>query len=257
MDWNPVMTGIVEKESEGGRVKSFSLNGDPHANGMADAVGGLYGRLSARPAVSADHLMELAADRAKVSVLRRSAGAFGHSAILTMPGTVIEHGGQPALLPKGHRTKGFMLTPMLRDDQLLDIEPGYDGEEALTERVKAVRDRLPPVVRYQQSDLEVLKGKAQAIRLALFGTLAYPAGPIPGAIWLLNSYLSGSDIVEGVLIVPPGQAVSEPGSVRGSDLGRMQMGRVDGFGELLFEEALELCDAEYETALAAVTDRIG
>jgi hypothetical protein len=243
--WKDVVTGLnpVRSTVSGSAVTITSLGGDPHTNAVAAAVAAHYAQLAERPRVTAQTLRSLVGR--KVSVLCRQEGALGHIAVQTIVGTVCEGTRGLMILPKGSRTRGYSLDPAA----VLDVEPGYTAEEILTRRAKAVRARMPDLARLTPEHLEELPLRGSRVTLAVFGTYRFPAGPIHGALWLLHSYDPEADIAEGVLIVPPGAAESEHGSIYGKSLLRMNLGVVTGFAPISLADALALIDAEYEDVL--------
>lgn len=251
--WTDVVTGMdpVTTHEHGFDITSFAMGGAPHRNGVAAAVAACYRDLTGRLTLTSERLLPLLGT--KVSLLRRLDGAFGHTAVQTLAGTLERGTTGPMIVPKGSRTRGFALGPLVAGGALLDLEPGYAGERVLVDRVERVRACLPEVVPLTQDHLTALGTGGDRIRLAVFGTYPFPTGPIPGALWLLSDYMPEDDIASGVLIVPPGTAESEHGSVYGGQLLRMNVGVVANFAPISFAEALALTGAEYAEVLSLLT----
>lgn len=243
--WKDVVTGLnpVRSTVAGTAVTITSLSGDPHTNAVAAAVAAHYTQLAGRPCVTTQTLRSLVGR--KVSVLCKQEGALGHSAVQTLAGTVCEGTRGLMILPRGARKRGFSLHPAA----VLDVEPGYAGEEILTARAEEVRAWMPELTGLTREHLCSLPTRGSRVTLAVFGTYRFPGGPIHGALWLLHSYDPEADIAEGVLIVPPGAAESEHGSIYGRSLLRMNLGVVTGFAPVSLADALTLIDAEYRDVL--------
>jgi hypothetical protein len=243
--WKDVVTGLnpVSSTVAGAAVTITSLSGDPHTNAVAAAVAAHYTQLAGRPRVTAQSLRSLVGR--KVSVLCKQDGALGHAAVQTLAGTVCEGTRGLMILPKGARKRGFSLDP----SAVLDVEPGYAGEEILTARAKTVRAQMPELACLTREHLGSLPMRGSHVTLAVFGTYRFPTGPIHGALWLLHSYDPEADIAEGVLIVPPGAAESEHGSIYGRSLLRMNVGVVTGFEPISLADALTLMNAGYRDVL--------
>ena len=251
MSFNSLVSGMVKRDRGDGTF-SVMLSGESHANAYAAAVGGLYHILTDRSDVRYEQLEALVGQ--KVTLLTRGTGTFGHSTIDTLPGKVFQSRNGLGILPKGKRTKGFDLTGMFQKGRLLDLELGYGGEQKIANRIESVKAQLPTLSPLTPEVLATLPGEFEDrdVSVAVLGSYAFPEGPIHGAIWLLYRRYEG--ILDGVLIVPPGLAESENGSVYERDLLRMNVGVIEGFGGMPFSEALDLADphVSYSSALARV-----
>jgi hypothetical protein len=237
-----LLSGIVERtepgSSPGITVTSFSLSGEPHANTIVKAVIDEY----PRPDVDWESL-----NGQKVTLLLSSGGAFGAASIFTQEATLFRGSrGGVAYLPKGKRSKGFVLQP----DRVLDYVPGYNGVEALRAKVAAVRAKFPVLAPLTQERLEQLPEEGRVCTLAVFGTFRLD-DTTHKALWLIHSYDSENDIAEGVLFVPPNVGVSEYGSQYGKHLLGFG-GEVVGFTPVSFADALAWTDRDHDDVIADV-----
>lgn len=262
-DDEEVLSGIVREtlpgNTPGVSVTRFSLSGEPHASALVRAVGDAYPTATGRPLPDLADLAKLAGQ--KVSILRCGDTTFGSPLMKVVQGTIFLAGptkDRVALLPKGKRSKGYGLDG---GAALLDFEPGY-LPEVLRSRALTVRDTFPALEPLTDAHLAALPERAEdpaVCTLAVFGTWEMPDGDIPGALWLLHSYMreEGADIVEGVLLIPPqsaGLAESEHGSTYGRQLLRSEVGKVARPVSVTLADALRFCNGPdgYAAALRAV-----
>lgn len=247
-----VLSSIVEEVSNerGFQTTSFTLTGEPHAAALMDAVLTDYHHVTGRPKVTEEMLRSHVGR--SVSLLRSGESAFGAGSIQTTQGTIFEgRGGAIAYLPKGARKNGIRLNP----DGVLDVEVGYNKEDVLAGRVKAVVDmfpRLEPLTLERLRALPETAPQPAQIGLVVFGTWPGPGGRSAGAIWCLHSYMHEDDIAEGYLILRPEAGTSEHGSIYGQQLLRFTVGRVVNPPALSFAEAMDLGDLDYHEALAQI-----
>jgi hypothetical protein len=132
---------------------------------------------------------------------------------------------------------------------VLDLEPGYTGVEVLRRRVAAVQATLPQLTELTQERLARLPSNGGDCALAVFGTWRPPNVVSAGAIWLLRSYVRGTDIAEGLLLVRRGDGVSEEGSILGRDLLHFG-GEIVDAPVMPWREAVAMADDDYPTVLA-------
>lgn len=240
-----LLTGLVKHDTDYGY--SLSLSGEPHMNAVVDAVAAHYHRVTGRDPVTPEVIDSLV--HQKVTLLRHVAGTFGHQAITAIPGTLFQGSRGVGLLPKGKRKNGYSVSAM----NLLDLELGYNGTARLSQRVDTVRSVFPETAPLTQDDLLALPSRGNTCSLAVFGTYPFMGDRVPATVWLCHSYLRGdADIVENVMLINPAFGTSEHGSCYGSDLRRMQVGKVVGFKPITFAQAVELTDAPYEDALSVL-----
>lgn len=256
-----VLSGLVKKKESSGTglsVESYCLSGEGHANALVSAVADAYEVVTGRKGPTVDELRATAAARGKVSLLRSGRGTFGCCSVQVVSGTMfLGRSGTAALLPKGKRTNGYNVES---GAEVLDWSDGYDPAE-LVARVGEVRARFPDLGPVTRADLEALPERAEdpaVCTLAVLGTYRMPDGDVPGALWLLHSYMreDGNDIAEGVLLIPPqsaGQGESEHGSIYGKQLLAMEAGKVLRPVSVTLADALGMCSGDgYARALAAL-----
>ena len=238
-----VLTSVTERpeEADGAfAVVRIDVGGDPGEAATIRRVIDDYASVTGRAAPDAAAMCALA-DR-QVSVLMHGANMLGAPLVTAECGRVfVTRAGHPALLPKGSRKNGIRLS----EDKVLDIEDGYGSIAPLRERVRAVRGHYPsgfePLTEERLRSLP--RERSGTVGLVLFGTL--PGFGVAGAIWLLTDYEPDDDIANGVLVVPPGAATSEHGSVWGRDLfGRYSV--VPSFRACTFGDAVGWCGIEHE-----------
>lgn len=114
-----------------------------------------------------------------------------------------------------------------------------------------MRATLPQLTELVKERLAQLPISSRDCTLAVFCTWPLPHATVPGAIWLLHSYLPG-DIAEGVLLVRSEAGVSEHGSVLGRELLRIG-GEIVDAPAISVDEALRLADEDYAMVLARFT----
>lgn len=244
-----LLSSLVQREHSDGPVGMVSTNlaGDPDQAAIVTAVVTDYHQRSGRPEVT-DEAVEALVDQ-QMTLTLVTTGAFGASSIWAIEATIKRAAADGlAILPKGRRTRGYRLDPA----KVLDLERGFGGIEVLRRRVEQVRAAFPQVKPLTKERLgELPDDRTDQIAMAVFGTHRMPDGPAPGCLWLVESYEPADDIVDGVLIIRPEHGFSEHGSTYGKDLLRAG-GEVVGFQPMTFGQALDLCDQDYEQALAAV-----
>lgn len=190
---------------------------------------------------------------AQVTVTRFGENMLGGTFIVADEGRL--HRAGTVILPKGAKTKGFLIRQAVEQGKVLDVVPGYDTARAKA-KVDAELARIPVLSDLTQEDLDALSSRSNTCSLAVFGT--WPGFPSSGsctnAVWLIHSYLKSEDIVEGVLFVDPSTGESEHGSVFGRDLLRWTVGKVDGFSGMSLQEALDALDLPQEELVLAVKE---
>lgn len=246
-DFEEIMSSIVVAEDDsnvGVSVQRFCLSGEVWAATVVDAVRENYHTMTGRDVITQDHLLALAGT--KVTLLQAIDGVMGHVAIIARQGTLFVGSRGPAIRPKGAQKTGYSLGQA----NVLDMEIGYNKTEILRDRVTTVRAHFPQTEKLRQSDFDALPSRSNTCSLAVFATAPMPDGKIFGALYLCHSYIrgDGADIVENVMICPPGPWYSEHGSMYGKDLLRIG-GKVVGFEPISFKEALDMCDRPYGEVL--------
>jgi hypothetical protein len=251
VSWNTILDGIVQERgpsaTPGFSVIRITLGGERYANGLVDAVTAAY--RDERPAVTREQLEEMV--NQKVALLRVSQGAYGAGSIQSIAGAIFQGQRGLAILPKGKRTQGLSLEASINDGLLLAVATGYASEAKLAADVLEVRATLPEVAKLTTEHLAALPKRGRSCSLAVFGTYPFVGERrIPGSIGLCYEYDPEDDIVENVMIIPPGHdAVSEHGSCYGRNLLEMPVGVVVGFEPISFDEAIELTDRPYAETL--------
>lgn len=231
-----------EEETRGAfRVTRISVGGDPHVRAILDAVVDRYNAVSGRERPSAEDLQALIGQ--KVTLVRTGENMFGSGILNAQEGKLFESSRGLGILPKGARSKGFVVNP----EKVLDVFPGYDAAGP-SEMVRKVRDHFPILQPLTQERFNELPAESSTLSLCMFGSYRMPDSTAAGSIYLATNYLREDDIIEGVLLIRPEHGVSEHGSVWGQQLLRSSFGEVVGFEPISFAEGLELCNLDFDFA---------
>ncbi len=246
-----LMTSIVEEKAlagDGVAVIRFNPSGDNWARALVNAVVGRYEAVTGTKSPSDEQLRELVGE--KVTLIRRGENMLGGPLLSATEGRLFEApGGVLAIKPKGAQKRGSRVQPAA----VLDALGGWDVPAA-QRRVDAVRDTLPrlsPLTQERLDELPSAAVRATFCSLAVWGTYRLPDAVAVDALWLIGSYDREVDVVDdSVLLLRPEDGVSEHGSVWGRLLLRGEVGVVEGFEPIAFAEAIELCDRDYDEAVA-------
>jgi hypothetical protein len=230
-------------------ITMINLSGEPYAAATLGAVIANYHRITKRPRPDEQLLEELVGE--KVTLILGGENMIGSGMVIAREGRLFQGSrGGIAILPKGKRSKGYRVEP----DKVIDVLPGWVDNEA-AELVAQVRSHYPSLVNLTQERLEQLPREGQGpevCSLAVFGS-----NPLFGAkdcLWLIGEYWPEDDICDrNVLLIRPEFGVSESGSCYGRDLLRNRaLGEVVGFEPIPFGQAIELCNDDFDYALAHV-----
>lgn len=237
---------VEEEWGDGHRIVRFTLNGDPHAAAICDAVADHYNALAARPRPTRDDLELLIGE--KVTLIQVGGNMMGAGVIAEQEGKLFHGSGDTlGILPKGARSKGYRVDP----DKVLDVLPGYSAADA-AEMVRRVRDHFPKLKPLTQERLNGLPSNSETLSLCVFGSYRMPDSTATDALYLLSEYMREDDIVEGVLLIREEHGFSEHGSVWGRTLVGGRFGEVVGFEPISFAEGIHLCNLEFEEAYGQV-----
>lgn len=252
-----LLSGLVEKDEEshtpGFRV--IKLSGEPYANAMTNIVVANYNRITGRPVPTVEDLQAKIGE--KVTLVRSGANMIGASLLNAIEGKLFPSTrgeGQIGILPKGARTKGYLVDP----EKLVDLIDGYSTATA-QQFAADVRAVYPELVNLTQERLEQLPGEGQGgdtLSLALLGEWRLPDSRAVDAIWLLGEYWKDEDICDqSVLLIRPEHGTSEHGSVFGQQLlGNRAIGEIVGFPGISFRDAIHMCDVDFNEASQAIFD---
>lgn len=221
--------------------------GDPHTRAILDAVVDRYNAVTGRPRPTEEDLYDLIGQ--KVTLVQSGENYIGGRLLNAQEGKLFTGTRGYGILPKGARSKGFVVRP----EKVVDVLPGYATDEAV-KLVAEVRAKLPVLKPLTQERLDELPYSSQTLSLCLFGGYATPEGVQPDAIYLASGYYGQEDdIVEGVVLLRPEYGFSEHGSIYGKQLLGLPMGEVVGFQPISFAEGIKLCDVDYDEAFYMVT----
>lgn len=242
-----LLTAMVETD-EGSEVPGLTmikLSGEPHAAAIVNAVAGNYNRITGSPRPDQAMLENLIGE--KVTLIQTGENMIGAGAIVAREGKLFAGSRGVAILPKGKRTRGYSVDP----SRLLDVVLGYQADHA-AELVSRVRGKFPQLRNLTQERLEQLPRDSNTCSLAVFGSnRLFDA---PDCLWLIGEYWPEDDICDtNVLLIRPEFGTSEHGSCYGRELlGNRALGEVVGFEPIPFDQAIKLCNLDYDEALARV-----
>ena len=241
-----LLTSIVEEEMYGTPgLRSFKLSGEPHAAAIVGAVTANYHRITGRERPNEETLTALIGE--KVTLILGGENMLGSGMLVGREGRLFPGSrGGVAILPKGKRSKGYVVDP----SRVVDVLPGWDIAQAQA-NVAEVRSRYPLLRNLTQERLNSLPRNSETCSLAVFG-----AHPFGGAdcLWMIGEYWPEDDICDtSVLLIRPEFGTSEHGSVYGQELLRMrQVGEVIGFEPIPFADAIKLCSLDFDEAFETV-----
>ncbi len=181
-----------------------------------------------------------------VTILRQGISMVGATLVVAEEGRISVSDRSPsgyAFLEKGKRTNATVLRP----ETVLAVKNGYGKFDAFAEMVDYARRQVPVLTELTVEVLSSLPSHGDTIRVVALGTWTSPDGQkVPGALWLLHSYMAEDDIAEGVLLLPPSaHGVSEHGSIYGRDLLRWNVGHAADVPPVSCATALGWCDNYY------------
>ena len=256
-----LLTGIVEEEresyTEGFTVRSFKLSGEPYANAIVNIVIENYNRITERARPTEEELREKVGQ--KVTLIRGGTNMLGSGILNAIEGKLVEtetgQVGRLAILPKGARTKGYLVDPA----KVVDVLDGYSTADA-QELVSTVRSYYPKLQNLTQERLEQLPGEGSdtdTLSLALLGEWRLPDAQAVDCIWLIGEYWPEDDICDrSVLLIRPEHGTSEHGSCYGRQLvGSNATGEIVGFEPISYRHAIELCFVDFDEASREIFDR--
>lgn len=243
-----LLTSIVEtpRESSTPGVTMFSLSGEPYATAIVNVVAANYGRLTGRQRPDEETLRSLIGE--KVTLILGGENMLGSNLLVAREGRLFTGSyGRLAILPKGKRSKGYVVDP----ERVLDVFEGWVTNVAEA-NVMAVRHSYPELRNLTQERLNELPRDSDMCSMALLGM-----NPVFGGadcIWLIGEYWPEDDICDtNVLLIRPEFGVSEHGSCYGQDLLRNRsLGEIVGFEPIPFGDAIKLCDLDFDDACAQV-----
>lgn len=249
-----LLTSIVEtpRESSTPGVMMFSLSGEPYAAAIVNVVAANYERLTGRSRPNEETLQSLIGE--KVTLILGGENMLGSGMLVAREGRLFAGSrGGVAILPKGKRSKGYVVDPK----RVLDVLPGWCTNVAEA-NVMAVRHSYPELRNLTQERLNHLPQSPTHphCTMALLGR-----NPVFGGddcIWLIGEYWPEDDICDThVLLIRPECGVSEHGSCYGQDLLRNRsLGEIVGFEPIPFSEAVALCDLDFDEASARVMAQV-
>lgn len=241
-----LLSSVVENTREEGGVvfTRLSVGGNPHAAAIVNAVNMHYNRLVGRDRPTEDSLREMIGE--KVTLIRGGENFIGAGMIKALEGRLLDYEGKLAVIPKGKRTRGYLV----QMGSLLDALPGWVTGEAdrLVADARSHFPELKPLTRERL--LELPPSPDDTCTVALFGTRQFP-GETAGTdcVYLLGTYDPDSDIVDYcVLLIRPEAGVSEEGSAYGRDLLHQTWGEIVGFTPISYKHATDLCDLDFDDA---------
>lgn len=244
-----LLTSIVEAEEESHTpgVRTIKLSGEPYAAAIVGAVAANYHRITGKPKPTEEALEALIGE--KVTLILGGENMLGSGMLVAREGRLFKSPRGLAILPKGKRSKGFMVDP----ERVLDVFEGWVTNVAEA-NVNAVRGMYPELRNLTQERLNHLPQHPAHphCTMALLGR-----NPVFGGadcIWLIGEYWPDDDICEtNVLLIRPEYGVSEHGSCYGQDLLRnRQLGEIIDFEPIPFGEAVKLCDLDFDEAFEHV-----
>lgn len=243
-----LLTSVTEFKEDGDGFTTIKLSGDPHAAAIVGAVAANYHRITGKPKPDEETLNALIGE--KVTLILGGENMLGSNMLVAREGRLFAGSrGGVAILPKGKRSKGFVVDPK----RVLDVFEGWVTNVAEA-NVTAVRNCYPELRNLTQERLNHLPQSPTHphCSLALLG-----ANPVFGGadcIWLIGEYWPDDDICDtNVLLIRPEFGVSEHGSCYGKDLLRnRQLGEIVGFDRIPFGDAIKLCDLDFDEACARV-----
>ena len=244
-----------EKEeilSDGGRVMSFTIGGDRHVMAILAAVVDRYQAVTERRRPTLEELEKLVGE--KVTLIQAGDNMLGGGILVAQEGKLFtgNRTGRLAIMPKGARSKGYVLKP----EEVLDVFPGYDTAQAV-ELVGKVRSHFPQVRALTQERLKELPTNSETLSLCMFGTYVMPWGKQADALYLASEYWPEDDIVEGVVLLRGENGVSENGSTYGEQLLRQHlMGEVVGFQPVSFAEGIHFCNLTFDEAYEQIMEAL-
>lgn len=241
-----LLSSIDDGVVDGNGFRTIKITGEPYMAAMTSAIIANYERVTGRPRPGLEVLEALVGT--KVTLIITGENAFGSGIAIAREGKLfIGASGGLAILPKGARSKGYRVDPA----KVLDVFAGYSAELA-AETVALVRAQYPQLRNLTQERLEQLPRDSDVCSLAVFGS--NPMWGAPDCLWLIGEYWPEDDICDtNVLLIRPEFGTSESGSCYGRDLLRNQaLGEVIGFEPIPFSQAIELCNDDFDYALAHV-----
>ena len=246
-----LLTSIVEEETYGAPgLRSFKLSGEPHAAAIVGAVTANYHRITGRERPDEQTLTDLIGE--KVTLILGGENMLGSGMLVGREGRLFTGTrGGVAILPKGKRSKGYVVDPK----RVVDVLPGWDIAQAQA-NVAEVRSHYPVLRNLTQGHLNALPRESRYCSIALLGQ-----NPVFGGadcIWLIGEYWPEDDIVDtGVLLIRPEFGCSEHGSCYGQDLLRnRQLGMFAEFNPITFGDAIKLCDLDFDEAFERVVGNV-
>lgn len=240
-----------EALSDGHIVRSFTIGGDRHSMAILGAVVDRYNVLTDRRRPEPEALERMVGE--KVTLIQAGTNALGGGILVAQEGKLFigDRTGRLAIMPKGARSKGYVVKP----EDVLDVFPGYDTAQAV-ELVGKVRSHFPELRELTLDRLKELPTNSETLSLGMFGTYVMPWGKQADALYLASEYIPGDDIVEGVLLLRGENGVSEYGSGYGEDFLRGHtLGEIVGFEPISFAEGLHLCELSFDEAYEQIMDR--
>ena len=247
-----LLTSWEEKEEslEGGfKVTRIHFGGDRHVMAILGAVVDRYNALTERRRPTSEQLHDLIGQ--KVTLIRTGENMLGSGLLVAQEGKLFESSRGFGILPKGARSKGFVV----KEELVLDVLPGYDTAQA-EELVRKVRSHFPQVREFTRDRLAELPTNSETLSLALFGKYAMPWGSQADALYLASEYWPTDDIVEGVVLLRGENGVSENGSRYGDQLLHHDtLGEIVGFEPISFAEGIHLCNLDFEEAYEQVVGK--
>jgi hypothetical protein len=249
-----LLTGTVESRVDGRMM--FKLSGEPYANAIVGAVAANYHRLTGRKKPGNDMLTEKIGQ--KVTLILGGENMLASSLLTAREGTLFDSTARPGrigILPKGARKNGFLVEP----ERVLDMLDGYDaaGAAALVESVRTSYPELRNLTAERLAELPGEDEGGEMCTLALVGRWRMPDCEAPDAVWLIGEYWPEDDICDRcVLLLRPEHGFSEPGSVYGRQLlSNRALGEIASFEPISFRDAVELCNLDFDEAVAKVFGR--
>lgn len=248
-----LLSSIVEEdhsESSTPGIRMIRMSGAPHAAAIVGAVAANYHRITGRPKPDEEDLRALIGE--KVTLILGGENMLGSGMLIAREGRLFEGSrGGVAILPKGKRSKGYVVDP----GRVLDVFEGWVTNVAEA-NVNAVRGFYPGLRELTQEHLNALPRESDTCSLALLGR-----NPVFGGddcLWLIGEYWPEDDICDtNVLLIRPEFGCSEHGSCYGQELLRnRQIGVYVGFEPIPFAEAIKLCELDFDEAFERVTKNL-
>lgn len=244
-----LLSSVTRGEQQRDGFTVTKVSGDSAAAAIVGAVCANYHRILNRHQPNEADLQELVGE--KVTLTIAGANMLGACLIVAREGRLFDvNGHDVAILPKGKRSKGYRVDP----NKVLDVLPDWVADEAGA-FVDQVVGHYPQLRNLTQERLAQLPRESGECSLAVFGH--HPLWGASDCLWLIGEYWPEDDICDtNVLLVRPEFATSEAGSCYGRDLLSFRaVGEVVGFEPIPFSQALDLCNDDFDYALAHVFRR--